>query len=106
MKYPEDMISAEKPAWTFLTNHGHVLLCIARDPRIRGRDIATQVGITERATQSIIADLVAAGYVTRIREGRRNRYELNHSLPFRHPMDQAYQVGELLRVLAQPNNRS
>ena len=94
------MTTDEKPVWAFLTNHGHVLLCIGRDPMIRGRDIAVQVGITERAAQSIIADLVVAGYITRSREGRRNRYELNHSLPFRHPLEQAHEVGELLRVLA------
>ena len=94
------MTTDERLKWTFLTNHGHVLLCIGRDPRIRGRDIAVQVGITERATQSIVADLVAAGYITRTREGRRNYYELNQTLPFRHPNEQAHQVGELLRVLA------
>ena len=69
---------------------------------IRGREIAAQVGITERATQSIVADLVAAGYVTRSREGRRNHYALNQDLPFRHPVEQAHLVGELLRVLAGP----
>ncbi len=92
--------------WTFLTNHGHVLLCIARDPQMRGRDIAAQVGITERAAQSLIADLVAAGYVTRSREGRRNRYELNGSLPLRHPLEQTHHVGELLRVLTEPGRPS
>jgi DNA-binding transcriptional ArsR family regulator len=88
--------------WTFLTNHGHVLLCIARDPRMRGRDIAAQVGITERAAQSLIADLVEAGYITRSREGRRNRYALNPTIPLRHPLEQAHQVGELLSVLTGP----
>ncbi len=92
--------------WTFLTNHGHVLLCIARDPRTRGRDIAAQVGITERAAQSLVADLVEAGYVTRSREGRRNRYVLNPSLPLRHPLEQAHQVGELLSVLTGPSRPS
>jgi predicted ArsR family transcriptional regulator len=86
--------------WTFLTNHGHVLLCIARDPHIRGRDIAAQVGITERAAQSIVADLVAAGYVKRSREGRRNHYQLDEQLPLRHPVEEAHAIGELLRVLA------
>ncbi|MHB1501245.1 MAG: helix-turn-helix transcriptional regulator [Candidatus Dormibacteria bacterium] len=92
--------------WTFLTNHGHVLLCIARDRQMRGRDIAAQVGITERAAQSLIADLVEAGYVTRSREGRRNRYELNDSLPLRHPLEQTHHVGELLRVLTEPSRPS
>ena len=98
------MATDEVLKWTFLTNHGHVLLCIGRDRRIRGRDIAVQVGITERATQSIVADLVAAGYITRTREGRRKCYELNDRLPFRHPIEQAHQVGELLRVLAGPDS--
>ncbi len=98
------MVKTGEPTWTFLTNHGHVLLCISRDPRIRARDIASQVGITERATQSIIADLVAAGYITRSREGRRNRYELHEGLPLRHPIEQAHQVGELLRVLTESDN--
>jgi predicted transcriptional regulator len=66
-----------RPTWTFLTNHGHVLVCIATDPGVRGRDIAARVGITERAAQAIIADLVGEGYVTRTRIGRRNHYEID-----------------------------
>lgn len=85
--------------WTFLTNHAHVLVCIARDPGIRGRDIAERVGITERAAQSIVADLVAEGYVTRTRVGRRNTYEVHPDLPLRHPVEQAHQVGDLLAVV-------
>ena len=88
-----------RPAWTFLTNHGHVLICVARDPGIRGRDIAERVGITERSAQSIIADLVAAGYVKRNRVGRRNHYEINPELPVRHPLEQPHRIGELLAVL-------
>lgn len=89
-----------KPSWTFLTNHGHVLVCIAQDPGIRGRDIADRVGITERAAQSIIADLVSAGYVTRSRVGRRNYYEINADLPVRHPVEQPHRIGELLAAVA------
>jgi MarR family len=63
--------------WGFLTNHSHVLLCIARDPQARARDIAAQVGITERATQRILADLIADGYVTRTKVGRRHHYKIN-----------------------------
>ena len=85
--------------WTFLTNHAHVLLCIARDPDVRLRDIATDVGITERAAQRIVADLVEAGYVERERDGRRNRYQLNPELPLRHPLEREHAVGEILRVL-------
>ncbi len=89
-------------SWTFLTNHGHVLLCISRNGQIRARDIAAQVGITERATQRIIADLVASGYITIVHEGRRNRYILNDMLPLRHPVENTHQVGELLHVLMDP----
>jgi hypothetical protein len=89
-----------KPSWTFLTNHGHVLVCIAKDPGIRGRDIAERVGITERAAQSIVADLVAAGYVTRERVGRRNSYIIDPDLPVRHPVEQPHRIGDLLAAVA------
>lgn len=85
--------------WTFLTNHAHVLLCIARDPEVRLRDVAQAVGITERATQRIVADLVRDGYLTRKRVGRRNSYEVHAELPFRHPVEQSNQVGALLSLL-------
>ncbi len=85
--------------WTFLTNHAHVLVCVARDPGMRLRDIAERVGITERATQRILGDLVAGGYVTREREGRRNRYDLRPELPLRHPLEADRTIGELLAVL-------
>nr|WP_246641174.1 winged helix-turn-helix domain-containing protein [Nonomuraea harbinensis] len=86
------------PDWTFLTNHAHVLLCIARDPGVRIRDVAARVQITERAAQRILADLTAAGYLTASREGRRNRYRLNPTLPLRHPLEQDHQIGEILAV--------
>lgn len=89
----------ERPPWTFLTNHGHVLICICSDPGIRGRDIAAQVGITERAAQAIIADLVDSGYIRRTRVGRRNHYLINPEQPFRHPLEQAHRIGELLQLL-------
>jgi predicted ArsR family transcriptional regulator len=88
-----------KPDWTFLTNHSHVLVCIAEAPDVRGRDIAERVGITERAAQSIIRDLVDAGYVTRTREGRRNRYTINADGHLRHPLQEDHTVGELLVAL-------
>lgn len=88
-----------RPVWTFLTNHGHVLVCIAKDPGIRGRDIASRVGITERAAQAIIADLVAGGYVHRSRVGRRNHYEINPDLPMRHPVEQPRSIGDLLAAV-------
>ena len=85
--------------WTFLTNHAHVLLCVARDPGIRHRDVAERVGITERAAQRIVADLVEAGYLERTREGRRNRYRLERELPLRHPLEHDHRIGEILAVL-------
>jgi len=85
--------------WGFLTNHAHVLLCVARDARSRARDIAQQVGITERATQRILADLIADGYVTRTKLGRRNHYEVNPRGPLRHPVFRDLSIGPLIEVL-------
>ena len=87
------------PGWTFVTNHTQVLLCIARDSDIRLRDIATRIGITERAAQRILADLVGAGYVERQREGRRNRYTVNPDLRMRHPAQEGHDIGEMLNLL-------
>jgi predicted transcriptional regulator len=86
-------------SWTFMTNHAHVLLCVARDPGARLRDVADAVGITERAAQRIVADLVEAGYLEREREGRRNRYRLHPELPLRHPLERDTAIGEILGVL-------
>ena len=89
---------AEEPAprWTFLTNHAHVLVCIARDPDTRLRDIARDVGITERAAQGILGDLVDAGYVERTRVGRRNTYTVNRGASLRHELERGHSVGDLL----------
>jgi predicted DNA-binding transcriptional regulator len=94
--------TGERSGWTFLTNHLHVLLCITRDPTIRLRDVAAQVGITERATQSIVADLVSAGYLARVKVGRRNQYQVNGAVPLRHPLEQHHSVSSLLEVLTLP----
>ncbi|MDH2429802.1 AsnC family transcriptional regulator [Sphaerisporangium sp. TRM90804] len=84
--------------WTFLTNHAHVLLALARDPHARLRDVAGLVGITERAAQAIVADLEAGGYLRRERVGRRNRYTINAVGRFRHPAEEHREIGELLAV--------
>jgi DNA-binding MarR family transcriptional regulator len=84
--------------WTFLTNHGHVLLAIARNPTARLRDVADEVGVTERAAQAIVADLEAGGYLRRTRVGRRNEYTINPAGHFRHPAEADQQVGALLAV--------
>jgi predicted transcriptional regulator len=86
--------------WTFVSNHLVVLLCIAEDPGVRMADIAPRVGITERAVQRIVSDLVDAGYLTRSRVGRRNHYEVNGDMPLRHLDTQHRRVRELLLVLA------
>jgi DNA-binding transcriptional ArsR family regulator len=85
--------------WTFLTNHSHVLVCIAEDPDSRGRDIAERVGISERAVQAIIGDLVEGGYVTRERVGRRNHYTIDTEGRLRHPVEEGHTVGDLLAML-------
>jgi predicted transcriptional regulator len=85
--------------WAFLTNHAHVLLCIARDPQSRARDIAQQIGITERAAQRILADLIADGYVKRTKVGRRNHYTIDLRGHLRHPVLRDLSVGPLLEVL-------
>ena len=85
--------------WTFLTNHAHVLNCIASDPDVRLRDVAERVGITERAAQLIVSDLEEGGYLTRTRVGRRNRYQIHRDLPLRHPIEQDHEVGDLLTAL-------
>jgi hypothetical protein len=83
----------------FLTNHAHVLLCIARDPDARVRDVADVVGITERAAQRILADLICGGYATSTKVGRRNRYEVNPKGHLRHPFFGSLSVGPLLDML-------
>lgn len=88
--------------WTFLTNHAHVLLCVADNPNARLRDVAAQVGITERAAQRIVTELEEAGYLEREREGRRNVYRLNTAMPLRHPLDRDHRIGELLAAFANP----
>ncbi len=88
------------PRWTFLTNHGHVLLCLAHAPELRLRDVAIQVGVTERAVQRIVADLVEGGYLTRRRAGRQNEYEIDVDLPLRHPVE-AHQTVRTLMTLVE-----
>jgi DNA-binding MarR family transcriptional regulator len=85
--------------WRFLSNHTQVLLCIQRDPNARFRDIAEKVGITERAAQRIVADLIKSGYVESERVGRRNHYRVNTDIAMRHPAQDGHDIGELLRLL-------
>jgi DNA-binding IclR family transcriptional regulator len=86
-------------SWRFLSNHTQVLLCLQRDPNARFRDIAQRVGITERAAQRLVADLITSGYVESERIGRRNRYRINADTAMRHPAQEGHEIGELLKLL-------
>jgi hypothetical protein len=87
------------PSWGFLTNHALVLLCIARDPGARLRDIAESVGITERSAFGIVSDLAAAGYIVKEKGGRRNRYRVEADLPLPESVDRHLVIGDLLTLL-------
>ena len=93
------MSSDSSQGWTFVTNHTRVLLCIARDPGVRLRDVAADVGITERAVQRIVAELVEAGFVERRRVGRRNHYVVHRGAEMRHPAQVGHDIGDLLDLL-------
>ena len=92
--------NGDTKTWTFLTNHAQVLLCLADTPDIRLRDVAERVGITERATQRILADLSEAGYVKTERMGRRNRYTVDRQHAMRHSAQLGHRVGALLEALS------
>ena len=94
-------MATTKSGWTFLTNHSHVLLCIAADPDVLLREVAVRVGITERATQRIVAELEAAGYLSHEKIGRRNRYQVHANMPLRHPIEDHLEIGELISVVTE-----
>ncbi|MGE3961256.1 MAG: helix-turn-helix transcriptional regulator [Dehalococcoidia bacterium] len=99
------MVDERGARWTFLTNYGHVLLFIAKHPDARLRDVAEAVGITERAAQRIVYDLVEEGYLDREREGRRNRYTVQLDRPLRHPLESEHTIEELMTTLgAEPRH--
>lgn len=91
----------ERPSWTFLTNHGHVLIAISRAPELRQKDIAYAVGITIGAVQRIIHELEADGYIKTERVGRRNRYRVIGDSPLRHPLENQHTVNDLIQSLDQ-----
>jgi predicted ArsR family transcriptional regulator len=95
----------DAPRWSFLTSHARVLLCLADDPRMRLRDIGERVGITERAAHRIVGELEGAGYISRTREGRRNRYTVHSDLALPDPLAREQSVGDLLAVLVPPAPR-
>ena len=92
-------LDKRETAWTFLTNHTHVLICLVRDPYATLRAVADQVGITERATQKIVKDLSDAGVLSIKKEGRRNRYDFNFDKSLRHPLESGSTLRELLTVV-------
>ena len=98
-------------SWTFLTNHAHVLLCLVENPEARMREVAVRVGITERAVQRIVAELEEAGYLSRMREGRANRYLVHEDVLLRHPVESHCTIAELIgmvtgrRAHAQPSRK-
>ena len=92
-------IETPQDGWTFLTNHSHVLICLTRNPDLRLRELADEVGITERAVVGIVSDLEKAGFVVKHREGRRNRYEIVGDRPMRHRVEAGHTVAELLDAM-------
>jgi len=95
------------PAWSFLTTHAQVLLCIAQDPGIRLREIGDAIGITERSAHRIVVELATAGYISRTRNGRRSQYTIQSHLPLPDPLAREQKIGDLLAVLAgQPAAKS
>lgn len=88
-----------EPGWTFMSNHTHVLVCLAADDSQTVRDVAAKVGITERAVLRIVAELEQAGVLAREREGRRNRYRINTDVPLRHPLEAHCRIGDLLAMV-------
>lgn len=86
--------------WTFLSNHGHVMIQLNRDPNLRIRDIAEAVGITERSAQAILVDLEKGGYLTVTRVGRRNQYQINPNSKFRHPAEDEMPISALLKIFS------
>ena len=89
-------MATDERHWTLLTNHGRLLLLIARHPDARLRELAEQAGITERSAQGIVSDLERAGYIRKEKVGRRNTDQVNRGQPFRHPAEAGHSVGELL----------
>ncbi len=94
------MANGKPRTWTFFSNHAHVLVVLSRKSDILIKDLAWEVGITERAASSILADLEDEAYLTRIREGRSNRYVLNRSRPLRHPLEQHRKIGDILALVS------
>ena len=89
----------KKTSWTFLTNHSHVIICLVRNAELRVRDLASEIGITERAVLRILAELEQEGVLSKSREGRRNRYTIDLDFPLRHPLESQYTLSKLTQSL-------
>ena len=92
--------SSPERGWTFLTNHGHVLLCVSAGESLTARELSLRIGITERSVQTILADLTGEGYLVKSKVGRRNVYTLNPKGKLRHPLEASHTVGELIQALS------
>ena len=92
-------MSQENKTWTFLTNHSHVLLCLAKNPDLRIRDLALTVGITERAVQRIIAELTEDGFLEIEKNGRRNTYKIIRNIPLKHPVEEHKTIDDLIKLI-------
>ena len=99
MSQNPEVKAQESANWTFLTNHAHVLICLARDPFVVLKEVAVKVGITERAVQRIVADLEEGGYLVREKDGRRNRYKLTIAKSLRHPIESNCDVKSLVELI-------
>lgn len=97
-----NLLRVSSDRWTFLSNHGHVLVSLARDPEARTRDVAEAVGITERAVQQIVHDLVDQGYLEKVKVGRRNRYTVVRDAHLRHQQDAGITLGRFLDSMGAP----
>ena len=97
--FPEFCYALSVAVWSFFTNHARVLICIARDPGVRLRDLAATLGITERSAYGIVTDLVEAGYVVKDKEGRRNRYQVEEQLPLPESIGRERTIGDILGLL-------
>lgn len=95
----EDRKEKSGSSWTFLTNHAHVLLCLAKNSSMRIRDIALEVGITERAVQRIISELTDSGYIDIVKEGRCNIYRIHRDMKLKHPIESHRQISDLISLI-------
>lgn len=98
------MIDKHASQWTFFTNHSHVLFYLAAHPDLPLREVASAIGITERAVQKVIHDLAETGIITKVKSGRTNKYTINRHMPLRHPLEAHRCIGDILTIICKENN--